>query len=370
MTFAFWNLQNLFDATQSAIAADLEFTPANGWTEAAVSRKIANLAQIIRLMGDGRGPDLLGLCEIENLRLANRLVRAIGRDDYAVAHHTSPDLRGIDCSLIYSRDHFELIPDDPPRGHVVNLRFRTRDIFEAPLRVKANGAELLVCVNHWPSRSRGTLQSEPFRIALAATLGRILDDRLKLSREELLALPDSPESRRRILDRWNRNILILGDFNDDVFDRSVLGELKAGNSQDQLEQLPLPRSRNLPRDFEAYLRRQAFFYNYLWRECGREGVGSIYYANPGAARTKQVFDQVMASRGLFYGERGLRVAPESVEIFAPREMWTNSRLTEARAAEEPHLVRPRRFGVKKARGRFVIEGGFSDHFPVVGRLEA
>ena len=29
---AFWNLQNLFDTTASEIAADLEFTPDDGWT--------------------------------------------------------------------------------------------------------------------------------------------------------------------------------------------------------------------------------------------------------------------------------------------------------------------------------------------------
>ena len=61
---AFWNLQNLFDLDVSPLAADLEYTPVNGWDKRAFETKINNLADVIRLMFDGKGPDLLGICEI------------------------------------------------------------------------------------------------------------------------------------------------------------------------------------------------------------------------------------------------------------------------------------------------------------------
>ena len=63
---AFWNVGNLFDTTASPLAADLEFTPEQGWTPQAYDVKIKALAGVIRQLHDGAGPDLLGLCEIEN----------------------------------------------------------------------------------------------------------------------------------------------------------------------------------------------------------------------------------------------------------------------------------------------------------------
>lgn len=41
---AWWNLENLFDATDDPIASDFEYTPEKGWTEAAYAAKKQNLA--------------------------------------------------------------------------------------------------------------------------------------------------------------------------------------------------------------------------------------------------------------------------------------------------------------------------------------
>ena len=62
---AFWNVGNLFDAKPSEMAADFEFTPEHGWTEAVYKAKVANLATAINGLHGGLGPDLLGLCEVE-----------------------------------------------------------------------------------------------------------------------------------------------------------------------------------------------------------------------------------------------------------------------------------------------------------------
>jgi hypothetical protein len=180
INIAFWNLQNLFDTSASAIAADLEFTPAEGWTEERLEQKLDNLTEIIAGMYGGRGPDLLGLCEIESeallARLTARIAQATGRNDLRIAHADSPDIRGIDCALIYSNDLFEM--GAPATGHLVHFRYPTRDIFEVPLRLRGSGEELIVFVTHWPSRlSDG---SEHFRIAVASHLGRLFDGYLKL----------------------------------------------------------------------------------------------------------------------------------------------------------------------------------------------
>jgi endonuclease/exonuclease/phosphatase family metal-dependent hydrolase len=361
---AFWNLQNLFDVTASDIAADLEFTPAEGWTEEVLDKKFEAIVDIIALMFDGTGPDLLGLCEIENEALAQRLVLALrdrlGRQDYVLAHADSPDIRGIDCSLIYSDDVFELA--GTPKGHLVHLRYPTRDIFEVPLRVKQTQDELVVFVNHWPSRSRsGAIASEPLRITVAAHLGRLVDEHLKLPRDAVETSPD-PRTLQDVIDLlWNTNVLVMGDLNDDPFDRSVLETLRASNSLDRLEEtISTANSQGEPvADFKkSYIGRQAELYNYCWPWMGERGAGTIFFSRGGIARTKQCFDQFIGSRSLVYGLSGLRIDDADVSIFAPKLMWTNSNLP----YDTPlHTVRPRRFNRNDLKGH-------SDHFPITALI--
>jgi Endonuclease/Exonuclease/phosphatase family len=95
ITVGFWNLQNLFDTTVTDIASDFDYTPQRGWTDEVLNKKLDNLAQKIKSMYKN-GPDLLGLCEIENESLARRLVDKVGRDDYEIASYKdSPDIRGL-----------------------------------------------------------------------------------------------------------------------------------------------------------------------------------------------------------------------------------------------------------------------------------
>ncbi|MEO1607578.1 MAG: hypothetical protein AAFU34_19940 [Pseudomonadota bacterium] len=356
---AFWNLQNLFDSVPSEIAADLEFTPEKGWTEEAVENKLNVLIEGVATMFDGQGPDLFGICEIENRGLIERFVdllnARLGRTDYTFAHEEAADLRGIDCSLIYSEDIFELAGE--PEAHLVFLRFRTRDIFEVPLRVKESGAELVVFVNHWPSRSRNAVESEPYRITVASHLARRVDANLKLSRDEVVAAAaDLGSIYEEMKTSWNRNVLILGDMNDDPFNRSVLDELTATNSLDKLEE-ELPEPGSSADAIETYLRRKAVLYNLSWKSVGVPGEGTIFFSR-NTVRTKQIFDQIIVSRGLLLGQQGLSVDLDSWSIHTPTVLLTNTGLPADAAL---HRVRPKKFEPPNGRGA-------SDHFPVLCKL--
>ena len=61
---SFWNLQNLFDTIDDPLKDDEEFLPSGKieWTLDRLEKKMYNLARLIRLMNDGKGPDLLGVC--------------------------------------------------------------------------------------------------------------------------------------------------------------------------------------------------------------------------------------------------------------------------------------------------------------------
>ena len=91
---AWWNLENLFDEENSprrtekvarVIANDIA-----GWTPALRDRKVAQLASVVAQMNNGAGPDLLGVCEVENRFVLDLLASALagqplGRQ-YSIVH--------------------------------------------------------------------------------------------------------------------------------------------------------------------------------------------------------------------------------------------------------------------------------------------
>ena len=94
---AWWNLENLFDhrdaprtdKLQRAIGSDLV-----NWTPELRDRKLDQLASIIRQLGGGLGPDLLGVCEVENATVLQMLVTrvaALTNRDYAFVHFDTSD---------------------------------------------------------------------------------------------------------------------------------------------------------------------------------------------------------------------------------------------------------------------------------------
>jgi predicted extracellular nuclease len=192
---ASWNVENLFDLEDDpSVEMDEEYTPqsAKKWTAERLDIKLHNLSKVIRKMNGGRGPDVLGLCEIENRKVIEMLVAKLaplGRN-YQIVHQDSPSDRGIDTALIYDAKVFKLMDS---KFHFVDAE-KTRDIVEARLRRATEGDdadELYVFVNHWPSRGNDEWQ----RILAATVLRKRLD--------EILALDAAAD------------VIMIGDFNDE-----------------------------------------------------------------------------------------------------------------------------------------------------------
>jgi predicted extracellular nuclease len=204
-----WNVENLFDLEDDPnIELDEEFTPAapKRWTAERLERKLNNLATIIKKMNDNRGPDVLGLCEVENRKVVEMLVEKLaplGRK-YEIVHKDSPSDRGIDCALIYDANHFGLADS---AFHFVDAE-KTRDIVEAKLR--HTGTDLFVFVNHWPSRNNDEAQ----RIKAASVLRARLD--------EILAADATAD------------VVLIGDFNDEPDNVSIKDHLRAATSDADL----------------------------------------------------------------------------------------------------------------------------------------
>ena len=341
---AFWNVENLFDTTVSEIAADLEFTPAQGWTQAAFDAKVKNLATVIKQLHGGAGPDLFGLCEVENKSVVEALLTEIGRADYQVAHVESPDIRGIDTTLVYSDKVFKKPKAKDIFGHLVHLRFATRDIFEVRLELKGSKTELVVLVNHWPSRRQGQYESEPLRITVAEHAGRIVDEHLKFTRREFIDVKP-PLTLADLNRRWNRNVLVMGDLNDEPIHRSVLDYLQGSKDLDHVEE-EIKGSGGQPPDVKSYLGKQAFLFNAMWPQFAVPDRGTFYFS--GATNSMNLLDQFMVSRGLYFGGQGLQFDPASVAIF-----------------NQPPVASPRGRPIAFDRKKLT---GYSDHFPITSRI--
>jgi hypothetical protein len=140
---AWWNLENLFDEENSprrteklqrAIGADLA-----GWTPARRDRKISQLASVIAQMNGGAGPDLLGVCEVENRFVLELLVATLGTPlpgrSYDLVHADTDDARGIDVAFIYDTDLFA-VPDDLVFFYVVMRRNATRELVQVNFKTQ------------------------------------------------------------------------------------------------------------------------------------------------------------------------------------------------------------------------------------------
>ncbi len=236
-TVAFYNLENIFDTINDPITNDEEWLP-NGlqrWNSKKYQKKLENLARVISEIGTGENPNsptLIGGSEIENRRVLEDLVKQpkLAAKDYGIIHFDSPDKRGIDVGLLYQKKHFkptsyaniplmiyrdeekasskkerEEMTDDEAISDKESRRIYTRD--QLLVTGLLDGEEVSVIVCHWPSRSGGEKKSAPLREAAGRLTRKIVDSLQAIK-------PDA-------------KVIILGDLNDNSFNKSVKVEVGA-----------------------------------------------------------------------------------------------------------------------------------------------
>ena len=109
----FYNAENFFDTRDDSLINDNEFLPdsARYWTYERFWRKAVRLYQVISAVDQWDMPAVVGLCEVENRDVLEKLVydTPLKKYDYRIIHRDSPDPRGIDVALLY-RSEFSLDP--------------------------------------------------------------------------------------------------------------------------------------------------------------------------------------------------------------------------------------------------------------------
>lgn len=185
VTIMSYNVENLFDTQHDAGTEDFTFLPLalkkeasikagceknsseyrkkecleTDWNEDILKKKLSRVAEVIKQIGDGKGPDIQILVEVENKRVVERL-----RDDYLKesGYQTavvidSFDPRGIDPGVL---SRFPMWRE--PKILKIPLKAldkdgewsaeKTRGILEVPVTLP-DGSKALVYAVHFPSQS-------------------------------------------------------------------------------------------------------------------------------------------------------------------------------------------------------------------------
>ncbi|MBO6533858.1 endonuclease/exonuclease/phosphatase family protein [Allomuricauda sp.] len=310
-TVAFYNCENLFDTVNDSLTFDDDRTPEGRyhWTQERYQQKLDNLSHVISQIGadtSKSSPDIVGLCEVENLDVLEDLVQHPNlRDkDYGIIHFDSPDERGIDVALLYKKASF--IPSSF-KSHRLLLfddlgeRKYTRD--QLVVGGTMDGEKFHFVVNHWPSRRGGAARSEPFRVRAALLNKRIIDSIQTLD-------PDA-------------KVIAMGDLNDDPIDNSLKTILKTKGKIKQLDSLDL------------YNPMEALY---------KKGIGSLAYQDKW-----NLFDQLFFTSNLVTEDR-TNLSFWKAGIFAPSFVRTDQ------GRFKGYPLRTYSGGSYTA--------GYSDHFPV------
>ncbi|MBF6339833.1 endonuclease/exonuclease/phosphatase family protein [Nocardia abscessus] len=210
---AWWNVENLFDHKDAPRSDKLQRVLQNdlkNWTVTIRDQKISQLASVIAQMNNGAGPDLLGVCEIENETVVQLLVDKVNTllpaaRSYKIVHADTGDERGIDVAFIYDTTLLEVPAplSDSVFFHVVMRRNATREIVQVTFTTKtATPRTWAVFGNHWPSRRGGAEASAGYRAIAGETLAYFHQRVLEVHG------PATP-------------VLVMGDFNDEPFNTSL-----------------------------------------------------------------------------------------------------------------------------------------------------
>lgn len=311
-----YNVENLFDCQHDSLKNDHEFLPdaTRHWNYTKYKRKLDAVGRVITAAGGWAPPVLVALCEVENDSVLRDLTRrsVLRESGYRYVMTHSPDERGIDVALLYQRGEFQLISHQgiriPPLAGKRRQR-PTRDILHVCGRL-LNRDTLDVLAVHFPSRSGGAKESEPYRLHAAR--------RLKAAADSICLRRGYPQ------------IVIVGDFNDYPDNASIREVLAAEAPPQDLRDLQPQK-----------------LYHLLARKCaGQKHFGSYKYQGEWG-----LLDHIIVSGTLLRPDADFCTDEERADVFRPPFLLERDR---------------KHGGLQPFRTYYGMryQGGYSDHLPV------
>jgi len=305
----FYNMENLFDTIDDPHTSDQEYLPNSKkhWNSYKYYTKLKNMSKVLIAAGEWDMPAIIGMCEIENKGVLVDLCKktALRKFNYQIIHNDSPDPRGIDVAALYQPDKIKILSYKYiPISYDGKTKARTREILQ--INAIANCDTFILFINHWPSRMGGEAKSSIKRFAAARSIRNQLDS---------IALQNA-----------GKNIILMGDFNDEPDDVSMTDSLVLHH---KLLKNNKPIYTNLSQSFVKPIMT----------------IGTHKYRNKWG-----VLDQCIVSNNLLNASSLLYTKPEALQIL------DLDFITETNEKGRNPL---RTFtGVKYTKG-------YSDHYPIV-----
>ena len=318
--FCSWNVENFYDDDDDPKIDD-KMEDWFGRNPDKFRHKVDRLAEALLMMNDGRGPDIMALCEVENARCMNCLKDALnerlskeGKADLKYEHVL---FLGDKTGRHFAPGIMTRLPVEGDRTHHFAKRPNGRNV-EGHIHV--NGHALIILASHWTSR-------------VERMGGKGGEEHANAARRMSYAKDCYGRFRAILTENPDADVIVCGDFNDDFDDPSLQYGLHVSNNLDEVRNA-MPEFRLL--DLVTLLPTDG-------------GVkGTIY-----GKRKWSTFDHICISRGLL-DDRGWSCDVTSAAIFAPKQLRYPGRHGNGQ---------PFRFGDAHTQER-----GFSDHFPLTVRL--
>ena len=309
----FYNLENLFDIYNDPETHDDEFTPhgVKQWNEIRYQKKLTNMERVLFDIAAQQKeyPIVIGVSEIENRSVLEDLISQpkLKGANYRICHYDSPDARGVDVAFLYRSDVFKIQGSDNIKLHVEGLpNFRTRDLVVMWGTIEDEPFYFLV--SHWPSRLGGKEASQFKRDACAKQIREIKDSLLR----------ENPATK----------VIVMGDFNDDATDDSIVEVMGAKGKVWELE--------------------KGDFFN-PYNEMLRAGLGTLAYQDEW-----NLFDNICVTENLVNADRGTLKLIKGNKYYG--NIFTRPYMLQLEGQYKNYPLRT-----------FVtnnFQNGFSDHFPV------
>lgn len=313
LKIATYNVENLFDLHKSGFEYG-EYVP-NGtseWNQKNYKIKLKNIAQVIKDID----ADIIALQEIESLQALLDLRFALKQSGLYYEHYAIADKKNTTVKVaILSK-----IPFLYSKELSVTQTYEYRNILEA--KFKIDDKELYIFVNHWKSKSG----AESRRIVSA----KILKNRIT----EI---------------GYDKNIILLGDFNSDYEEHLKFVKKRNLNDTDGITGINHILGTVNQRNSTSYLNyTKNSFYN-LWYDTNEENRYTYIYNGK-----KEALDSILISQSLL-GKKGIFYINKSVTNFNKEYLFKKNKIN--------------RWEISRAKVRKHKGKGYSDHLAIVAKFK-
>jgi endonuclease/exonuclease/phosphatase family metal-dependent hydrolase len=313
LKIATYNVENLFDLHKSGFEYG-EYVPEgpSEWNQKNYKIKLKNIAQVIKDID----ADIIALQEIESLQALVDLRFALKQSGLYYEYYAIADKKNTTVKVaILSK-----IPFLYSKELSVTQTYEYRNILET--KFKIDGKELYVFVNHWKSKSG----AESRRIVSA----KILKNRIT----EI---------------GYDKNIIILGDFNSDYEEHLKFIKKRNHNDTDGITGINHILGTINQRNGTSYLNyTKNSFYN-LWYDTNEENRYTYIYNGK-----KEALDSILISQSLL-GKKGISYINKSVTNFNKEYLFKKSNIN--------------RWEISRAKVRKHKGKGYSDHLAILAKFK-